>query len=77
MQALWLFFKENIKCGNKLNDVLWRPQKFGKRSSYVPEKKDKLNKKEDEEDNVPFMKTPTRLDVSMEDNTQGRLYGKD
>jgi hypothetical protein len=76
MQALWLFLKENVKCGNKLNDVLWRPQKFGNRSSYVLEKKDKLKKTEDEEDSVPFMKTPTRLADSMLNNTQARLYGK-
>jgi hypothetical protein len=77
MQALWLSLKDNVKCGNKLTDVIIRmPPKFGKGSSYVSEKEDKFNNEEEEEDNVPFMKTPARLAFSMPNNKQARLYGK-
>ncbi|WJX64889.1 hypothetical protein P8452_49616 [Trifolium repens] len=76
MQALWLSLKDNVKCGNKLTDVIIRmPPKFGKGSSYVSEKEDKFNnEEEEEEDNVPFMKTPARLAFSMPNNKQARLY---
>jgi hypothetical protein len=79
MQALWLSLKDNVKCGNKLTDVIRMPPKFGKgRSSYVLGKEDKFNneEEEEEEDNVPFMKTPARLAFSMPNNKQARLYGK-
>jgi len=76
MQALWLSLKENVKCGNKLTDVIRKPPKFGKGgSSYVRQKENKMNK-EDEEDNTLLMETPARLVFSKPNNTQARLFGK-
>lgn len=78
MQAFWLSLKDNVKCGNKITDVIKLPPKFGKGSSFVLQKKEKINKQdEQEEESFPFMKTPARsLVVSKPNNAQARLYGK-
>ncbi|KAL5101222.1 hypothetical protein RYX36_005549 [Vicia faba] len=73
MQALWLSLKDNVKCGNKLTDVIKLPPKFGKGNSFVLQKEEKINKDEEEE-SFPFMKTPARILVSKPNNTQARLY---
>jgi len=74
MQALWLSLKDNVKCGNKLTDVIRQAPKFGKGSSYVLQKENKMNK--EDEDNAPLMEITARLVFSKPNNTQARLFGK-
>ena len=71
MHAMWVSLKDNVKCGNKLNDVIKQQTKCGKGSGYVAEK-EKMNGY-----NRPLMETPTTsLVVSRPSNTLGRLHGK-
>ncbi|CAK8538893.1 unnamed protein product [Lathyrus sativus] len=75
MQRLWLSLKDNVKCGNKITDVIKLPPKFGKGSSFLLQKEEKINKQdEEEEESFPFMKTPARLVLSKPNNTHARLY---
>ncbi|KAH1092669.1 hypothetical protein GLYMA_14G016100v4 [Glycine max] len=69
MHAMWVSLKDNVKCGNKLNDVIKQQTKCGKGSGYVAEK-EKMNGY-----NRPLMETPTTsLVVSRPSNTLGRLH---
>lgn len=70
MHALWVSLKDNVKCGNKINDVIKQPAKCGKGSCYAPakEKMDEYNR--------PLMETTTSQVVSRPCNTLVRLHGK-
>ncbi|KAL2316674.1 hypothetical protein Fmac_030550 [Flemingia macrophylla] len=68
MHALWISLKDNVKCGNKLNDVIKQQSKCGKGSGYVSEKK-KMNGC-----NKLLMETPTSLGVPRPSNTLVRLH---
>lgn len=68
MHALWVSLKDNVKCGNKINDVVKQQTKCGKGSGYVSEK-EKMN-----EYNKPIMETPTSQVVSRPSNTLVRLH---
>lgn len=70
--------KDNVKCGNKLTDVIRHPAKCVKGSSFVSEKEKMNEEEEEEEDNgTPPMETPpSSLLVSRPSNTLARLHGK-
>ncbi|XP_027368609.1 uncharacterized protein LOC113874588 [Abrus precatorius] len=68
MHALWVSLKDNVKCGNKLTDVVRQQPKCNKGSNYVSEK-EKMNRY-----NSPPMETTTRLLVSRPSNTLVRLH---
>lgn len=70
MHALWVSLKDNVKCGNKINDVIKQQTKCSKGSGCVSEW-EKMNGY-----NRPLMQTPTTLVVSRPSNTLARLHGK-
>ncbi|XP_020206543.1 uncharacterized protein LOC109791641 [Cajanus cajan] len=67
MHALWVSLKDNVKCGNKLNDVIKQQTKCGKGSGYS--EKEKMNGY-----NRPLTETPTGLIVSRPSNSLVRLH---
>jgi len=70
MHALWVSLKDNVKCGNKINDVIKQQTKCSKGSGCVSEWE------KTSEDNRPLMQTPTTLEVSRPSNSLARLHGK-
>ncbi|KAL9316720.1 hypothetical protein ACSQ67_017721 [Phaseolus vulgaris] len=68
MHALWVSLKDNVKCGNKINDVIKQQTKCSKGSGCVSEW-EKMNGY-----NRPLMPTPTTLVVSRPSNTLTRLH---
>ncbi|BAT80631.1 hypothetical protein LR48_Vigan785s001400 [Vigna angularis] len=68
MHALWVSLKDNVKCGNKINDVIKQQTKCSKGSGCVSEW-EKTNSY-----NRSLMQTPTSPVVSRPSNTLGRLH---
>ncbi|OIW16389.1 hypothetical protein TanjilG_19105 [Lupinus angustifolius] len=68
MLAWWISLKDNAKCGNKLSDVIMKPEKCVKGSSHVSEM-EKMNS-----NNSPIMETHTKQIVSRPCNTLAQLH---
>ncbi|KAK7276916.1 hypothetical protein RIF29_18065 [Crotalaria pallida] len=68
MHAWWISLKDNVKCGNKLTDVIRHQRKCVKGSSNISEK-EKMDS-----DNGPLMETPTSQVVSRPSSTLAQLH---
>ncbi|KAK7299963.1 hypothetical protein RJT34_10794 [Clitoria ternatea] len=77
MHALWVSLKDNVKCGNKLTDVIRQQPKCSKGGSYI------LEKEKMQGDSSPLLETPTSVVVSRPrtsvvvsrpSNTLGRIH---
>ncbi|XP_019460551.1 PREDICTED: uncharacterized protein LOC109360258 [Lupinus angustifolius] len=68
MNAWWMNLKDNVKCGNKLTDVIRHPKKYGKGSSYVSEKR-KMGR-----NSGALMETHVSQVVSRPSNTLAQLH---
>ncbi|KAL5548556.1 hypothetical protein UlMin_003787 [Ulmus minor] len=68
MNSMWLFLKENVKCGTKLSDVLCRPERCHKKLENLVEENTKTSEL------VQPLATPVRELIYGQNYTRTRLY---
>lgn len=68
---MWLYLKDNAKCGSKLSDVLVRPAKCSNKQNFTSEEKNLVLDCQ----LVHPIATPIRQLIYQQSYSQTRLYG--